>query len=81
MEPKELRDCDEEVAHAACWNQPGKQAGGVHRFSLSRSDRQVTLDGVAIKVGGMDAPLSMGTAIAIHNHMMVDEPRLFFMRF
>ena len=91
----------------------GKASGSVYQFSVPRAE--------AVKAGGMEAPPSMGTAIAInfqpldggkaattgdfvligdevnpvlralrqhgievtaiHNHMLADEPRLFFMHF
>src|SRR4051794_103248 len=91
----------------------GKASGGVYQFSIPRAQ--------PVMAGGMEAPASMGTAIAvnfqpldggkaattgdfvltaaevnpvlralrehgievtaIHNHMLADEPRLFFMHF
>src|SRR5918993_1051400 len=94
--------------------QATEQPGGVHRFSLPRSDLKVTLDGVAIRPalalgswlafhpGGGDGDMGMGDlvlteaelnpvlralrehgieATALHNHMLEEEPRLFFLHF
>jgi hypothetical protein len=67
-------DWQQQVAKAL--GKPGIEApGGVYRVGLPRTDIKATLDGVELKPG-----FALGSWLAF-NHMLDDQPHLFFMHF